>query len=44
MCPKITQKRSKLHVFSLETSGKNPFLILIALKASIKKGQRKNLP
>jgi len=26
MPPKITQKRSKLYVFSLETSGKHPFL------------------
>ena len=44
--PKITQKRSKLCVFSLETSGKHHFFTLIAAQRELhlsKKGQRKNL-
>ena len=45
MSSKITQMRSKLHVF-LETFGKHPFSLLNATKREMyhsEKGQRKNL-
>ena len=45
MQPKITQKHSKLCVFSQETS-ETPFFSLIAAQRELhlsKKGQRKNL-